>query len=113
MKICHEFKDQCLVVSVTGTLAIDGIIAVRTYLEPLTKTEGLQVVLLELSGLEFIDSGGVGLVTSLHVTLQKSKIALGLVGLNEVVGNIFEMCGLGSVLGIFPDEEAARAKFLS
>lgn len=66
-------------------------------------------VLLNLSGVSFIDSSGLGLVVSTFRRLREQGGDLVLCGLTPPVRTIFELTRLHRVFDIYEDEQQALA----
>lgn len=68
-----------------------------------------RVVILDFSGLEYMNSGGIGLLVTLLVRANRQKQRLAAFGLNEHYRQILELTRLDEAIGIFADEAAALA----
>ncbi|MFC5714066.1 STAS domain-containing protein [Thalassorhabdus alkalitolerans] len=74
----------------------------REALVPLTEEEG-KTVTVDLSGIDYIDSTGLGIFVGALKSSHANDSSLKLVGLNERVYRIFSITGLDEVMDI--DEE--------
>ena len=70
---------------------------------------GTRVVLLDFSGLEYMNSGGIGLLVTLLVRANRSKQRLLACGLNDHYRQIFELTRLDEAISIHGDEAEALA----
>ncbi len=68
-----------------------------------------RAVLLDFSGLEYMNSGGIGLLVTLLVRANRAKQRLLACGLNDHYRQIFELTRLDEAISIYPDEGAALA----
>jgi anti-sigma B factor antagonist len=68
-----------------------------------------RVVVLDFSGLEYMNSGGIGLLVTLLVRANRQKQRLAAFGLNEHYRQIFELTRLDEAIAIYADESAALA----
>jgi len=66
-----------------------------------------RVVVLDFSGLEYMNSGGIGLLVTLLVRANRQKQKLHACGLNDHYKQIFELTRLDEAIGIHDSEEAA------
>ena len=66
-------------------------------------------VILDFDGLEYMNSGGIGLLVTLLVRANRQKQRLAAFGLNEHYRQIFELTRLDEAIGIYADEGAALA----
>jgi anti-sigma B factor antagonist len=68
---------------------------------------GARTVLLNFAGLEYMNSGGIGLLVTLLIRAKRANQRLLACGLSEHYRQIFELTRLNDAIGIFPDEATA------
>jgi anti-sigma B factor antagonist len=68
-----------------------------------------QAVVLNFSGLEYMNSSGIGLLVTLLIRAQRQKLRLLACGLSEHYRQIFELTRLNEAIGIFVSESEALA----
>jgi anti-sigma B factor antagonist len=71
---------------------------------PFTRT-----VVLNFSGLEYMNSGGIGMLVTLLVRANRQRQRLVAYGLNEHYRQIFELTRLDEAIGIYGSEAEAFA----
>ncbi len=71
--------------------------------------EGTSAVILNFSGLEYMNSGGIGLLVTLLVRANRAKQRLLAFGLNDHYRQIFELTRLDEAIGIYGSEAEALA----
>ena len=71
--------------------------------------EKTRVVILDFTGLEYMNSGGIGLLVTLLVRANRQKQKLMACGLNDHYKQIFELTRLDEAIGIHDNEAAALA----
>ncbi len=71
--------------------------------------EKLKTLLLNFSGLEYMNSGGIGMLVTLLVRANRHKQKLLACGLNEHYRQIFELTRLDDAIGIYDSESDALA----
>lgn len=69
--------------------------------------DGAKVVILNFEGLEYMNSGGIGLIVTTLIRAQRASQALRAYGLSEHYRQIFALTRLDEAIGIFDDEDAA------
>ena len=96
------------VVDITGdvTSACEEIL-MDTYAR--AATDGTRAVILNFSGLEYMNSGGIGLLVTLLVRANRAKQRLLACGLNKHYRQIFELTRLDEAIGIYETEAEALA----
>lgn len=70
---------------------------------------GTGSIVLNFSGLEYMNSGGIGLLVTLLIRAQRSGQKLLACGLNDHYRQIFELTRLDEAIGIYDGEAAALA----
>ena len=74
--------------------------------------DGVQAIVLSFDGLEYMNSGGIGLLVTLLVRAQRQRQRVLAYGLSEHYRQIFELTRLDEAVSIHADEaealEAAR-----
>ena len=68
---------------------------------------GAKTVLLNFAGLEYMNSGGIGLLVTLLIRAKRANQRLLACGLSEHYLQIFELTRLNDAIGIFADEASA------
>jgi anti-sigma B factor antagonist len=70
-------------------------------------TPTTRTVILDFSGLDYMNSGGIGLLVMLQVRAQRTGQRLLAFGLGEHDRRIFEMTKLDQIIAIYDSEAAA------
>ena len=70
---------------------------------------GVAAVVLDFSGLEYMNSGGIGLLVTLLVRANRLKQQLLACGLNDHYRQIFELTRLDEAISIYGDQAEALA----
>ena len=71
--------------------------------------DGVKTVLLNFTGLEYMNSGGIGLLVTVLVRSNRAKQKLLAFGLTEHYREIFELTRLDEAIGIYATEADALA----
>jgi anti-sigma B factor antagonist len=71
--------------------------------------EDTRTIVLDFSGLEYMNSGGIGLLVTLLVRAQRQGRRLRAIGLNDHYRQIFSLTRLDEAIAIFDTEAAALA----
>ena len=71
--------------------------------------EKTRIILLDFSGLDYMNSGGIGLLVTLLVRANRQKQKLVATGLNDHYKQIFELTRLDEAITIHESEAAALA----
>jgi anti-sigma B factor antagonist len=101
---------QVSVVEVSGKLTSFESGALRNSIAKLLK-EGRKQILLNLSGLTYLDSSGVGDLVHTYMSVIKGGGEMKVVGLTEKVEEILKITQLYQVFQEFQDERSALQSF--
>ena len=71
--------------------------------------DGASAVILDFSGMEYMNSGGIGLLVTLLVRAQRAGVGLLATGLSDHYRQILALTRLDEAIEIQPDEAAALA----
>lgn len=104
----RQVMEGAVIVTVTGEIDIYAAPAFkRDLLEAMTATsEGM---IVDLSGLEFIDSSGLGVLIGLLRRLNGQKRPLAVIITNERIIKVFVITGLDKIFEIVEDRREALA----
>jgi anti-sigma B factor antagonist len=99
------------VVDVRGRITVgEGNIMLREVVTGLVEN-GKKRILLNLQGVEYVDSGGLGELVRTHTTLQKEGGQLKMVNVNQRVQELLKVTSLHKVFDIYKDEASAVQSF--
>ena len=97
-------------VDVSGRLTSFEVGALRDSISRLL-SQGRKNIVLNLSGLQYLDSSGIGELAKIYVSVVKARGQLKVVGLSRKVEEILKITQLYQVFPEFPNEEAALRSF--
>ncbi len=97
-------------VDVSGRLTFFEVGALRDSISRLLKP-GRKNIVLNLSGLQYLDSSGIGELAKIYVSVVKVDGQLKVVGLSPKVEEILKISQLYQVFPEFPTEQAALRSF--
>lgn len=95
---------------ISGRLTFYETIALRDVVAGLLK-EGRRNIVANLSGLQYLDSSGIGELARVYVTVVKQGGQMKVVGLSSKVADILKVTQLYQVFPEFPSEEEALRSF--
>jgi anti-sigma B factor antagonist len=97
---------KALVTRLNGKLSLETVHEFVSTMRP----EPAAYLVLDMSGLSFLDSAGVGALVSLFVNRRNHGKTLALAGLTQQGVAVMQVSGLMKLLPIFPSVEEALAK---
>jgi len=71
--------------------------------------DGARSIVLNFSGLDYMNSSGIGLLVTMLIRVQRNKQKLLAYGLTAHYREIFELTRLNEAIGIYADEASALA----
>ena len=97
-------------VDVSGRLTSFETGALRDSISRLLK-QGHKDIVLNLSGLQYLDSSGIGELARVYVSVVKQSGQMKVIGLSSKIEEVLKITHLYQVFPEFPDEEAALKSF--
>ncbi|MHA1165549.1 MAG: STAS domain-containing protein [Alphaproteobacteria bacterium] len=70
---------------------------------------GTKSIVLNFTGLDYMNSSGIGLLVTMLIRVQRQKQNLLAYGLSEHYQQIFDLTRLNEAIGIYENEEAATS----
>jgi anti-sigma B factor antagonist len=105
----RELSSRASVIDIKGDVTAS---AERPLADAYTKASGkfTRTIVLNFSGLEYMNSSGIGMLVTLLVRANRQRQRLVAFGLNEHYRQIFELTRLDEAIGIFDTETEAFAE---
>ena len=110
MEIRQQQSGDVAVIALTGRLTVNDQPGVLKEAVSGAVRDGAKHVLLDLSGVRYIDSTRLGEIIAAHVTVTRGGGHLRLVGTPERIMELLAIAGLDGVFERFDSVEAASAK---
>ncbi|HEY6128494.1 MAG TPA: STAS domain-containing protein [Candidatus Acidoferrum sp.] len=101
----HPSSNGTVVAQLTGKLSLETVSGFLQDLRPLSAEK----LVLDMSGVSFLDSAGVGALVQLFVHRRSKSQKFALAGLTQQGNAVMQVSGLVKLLPIFPTVEAASA----
>jgi anti-sigma B factor antagonist len=108
LKITNTVKDKVAVLSIAGEVDMFSSPQARNAIMELVKKRVPRVI-VELSGVSYMDSSGVATLIEGLQLCQKYNGKLVVAGLRDNVREVFELTRLDKIFEIFQDVETAEA----
>ena len=97
------------VVTISGRLALGGETEkLNAAMNALLQKDQKRVV-LDITGLDYVDSSGVGMLVSCLSNVKKAGGEMKVVGANQRIKRIFSMTGIDGLMQMFPSVAEAIA----
>lgn len=96
-----ETREGVVIIQLDGDVDVSQALALRDTLAT-AMGNGSGSVLLDLGGVEFIDSAGIGLLVTAHRRAESSNGALALAGVTPTVARVLELTRTDRVLRVLP-----------
>ncbi len=109
VNIKQELKSNYLLLTIDGYLTARYILSIRSsFNEAIEKNKN---VAIELSGIQLIDSMGIGILVNFYKQVKKKGGRLALVNPSEVAKDIFEVSDMDKWLPIHSNQKNIDAIF--
>jgi anti-sigma B factor antagonist len=103
-------QHQVSLIDVSGHLTFFEVSALRDSIQSLLQ-ERRKNILLNLSGLAYLDSSGIGELARIYVAVVKNGGTMKVIGLTPKVEEVLKITHLSQVIQEFPDEQSALRSF--
>ncbi len=103
MQITKRIKNELEILAIKGELDLNNAAAVKTILDREINAGKINIV-MDLKGLEYIDSSGIGVFINTVNKIRSLKGNFVLMGLSENIKRIFNLTKLTSFFRIIRDE---------
>jgi anti-sigma B factor antagonist len=101
---------QVSLIDLKGRLTFFEVGVLRENITRLAR-EGRKQLVLNLSGLQYLDSSGIGELARMYVMVVKSGGELKVIGLTPKIEEVLKITHLYQVFPEFPDEQSALQSF--
>lgn len=101
-------RAEMVVIDVAGDVTADSEVALMAAFEQ-GSTAATQVVAFDFHDMDYMNSGGIGLLVTLLVRANRQRQRLVAIGLDEHYRQIFQLTRLDEAISLFDDEPAAIA----
>ena len=102
-------EDIADVVEVSGRIGASESMDITRRLEVHLEGGALRPLILDLSGVDYMSSAGLGTVVWLGKRMREAKQPFALAGLRDRVAQVFKLSGLDRILPVYPDRASADA----
>ena len=96
--LLYEKKRDALTVRLTGELDHRAADALRGELDGLIDRAGARRLVLDLSGLEFMDSSGVGLIIGRYKRMKRRGGSVAVAGVGPGIDKVLRVSGLYQIV---------------
>ena len=111
LNISERQAGDIAVLDMSGRITIgEGSVALRTAVRRLLE-EGKKKILLNLAGVGYIDSSGIGELVSSYTTIEKDGGQLKLLNLTQKLQDLLTITKLLTVFDVYENESDALAGF--
>ena len=110
MKVKEEKNNDVVICSLEGEINIGSSLELRKVFEAIIQRNEKKV-LVDFSGVSYIDSSGLATLIEMFHRLKKIGGALRLCNMDQKIKNIFEVTKLHKLFAIFENRETALKDF--
>ncbi|MTI49185.1 anti-sigma F factor antagonist [Sporosalibacterium faouarense] len=107
MQLHFNVKDENLIVRFTGELDHHTAQEIRNKIDNKYKNDMLKNIILDLKGINFMDSSGIGLIMGRYKTTRANDGSLVLINVNSRMEKILTMSGILKIVKVYRNEDEA------
>ena len=108
-RIVVTFEGSTLIISPNGEIDHHSARSLRERIDNEMYSNRPSVMILDLSGIDFMDSSGLGLIMGRYALMQKIGGELSLISPNERIMKILKLAGLDRIIKIEEGEENEKS----
>ena len=109
MEVIFRVSGDILISCIKGEVDHHSAMPLRQAIDKSMKAFGCSDLVLDFSGVEFMDSSGIGVVLGRYKKLQKSGGKIYISGCSNYIENLLDMAGVFSIVPKAKDFESAAA----
>ena len=98
MDITHKTADRTLYVSLRGEIDESRAGKIRAELDALFSAPGLEKAVIDMSGITFMDSTGIGMLIGRYKTLKARRIPLMIASPSVAADKILSLSGIYDIM---------------
>ena len=111
LNISERQAGDVTILDMSGKITIgEGSVALRTAVRRLLE-EGKKKILLNLAGVGYIDSSGIGELVSSYTAIEKEQGQMKLLNLTQKIQDLLTITKLLTVFDVFESEEEALGSY--
>lgn len=107
LQVTGKKMKDVLVVSLKGELDHHTASDVREYIDDMLDDPTIKNIVLDIKGLNFMDSSGIGVLLGRYKIVSKRGGKLGVVHISSHIDRIFEVSGLYKILKAYDELQEA------
>lgn len=107
MQVLFDVKDKNLIVNFNGELDHHSAEDIRKKIDEEYRKKMLKNIVLDLKGIYFMDSSGIGLIMGRYKNTQENNGKLALINVNSRMEKILTMSGILKIVKIYQNEAEA------
>ncbi|MGE5626536.1 MAG: anti-sigma F factor antagonist [Solirubrobacterales bacterium] len=109
MYLEFENIEDILIVHLKGELDHHSAEEVRNLIDDRLERNSIIKLVMDFSGVTFMDSSGIGVVIGRYKKLLLKKGTLAVTNINETIGRVFELSGMFKIIKVYDYVENAVA----
>ncbi len=98
MKVDYENKNGALTFKLTGEIDDAAIQKVRSFIDTRLEGERYFEVIFDFTGVQFMDSTGIGMLLGRYRKLQNYNVPMFICGVNKQVDKVFFTSGIYEII---------------
>ena len=107
MQVEKKVENNILIFEFEGNLILSELEKIRALVRESIDSSEYDVI-FDMSGVDFIDSAGIGFVVSVYKTLKSKNRKFALSGLKKKPREVFNLTRLDKIIKIYDDIETAK-----
>lgn len=107
MEVTFKVSNDILIAHIKGELDHHNSAPLRNEIDEYMKRQGCRDLILDLAGVDFMDSAGIGIALGRYKKLAKIGGKLCIAGSSPYIDKVLDMAGVFSIIPKEPDVQSA------
>ncbi len=112
MELNKISEGNTVIIEFNGNLILSDLEKARKYVKDVVDGDDANLIIFDLTNVEFIDSAGIGFVVSVFKSVKTKNGKFALASLKSKPHEVFKLTRLDKIIPIYENAEAAKQDLL-
>ena len=108
MELSKRVEGNILIISFVGNLILSDLEKARKFVKECIDSDEANEIIFDLSGVDFIDSAGIGFIVSIFKTIKSKNGKFAIAALKSKPREVFKLTRLDKIISIYENVETAK-----
>ncbi len=108
MELSKKVEGNIFIINFSGNLILSDLEKARKFVKDCIDSENANEIIFDLSGVDFIDSAGIGFIVSIFKTIKSKNGKFAISALKAKPREVFKLTRLDKIIPIYENIETAK-----